>query len=500
MNKNTVAVGKQILDIITSGMYSNSMMVLREYVQNAADAIDKAISENMVDQESARIDIEIDGESRRICITDNGCGVSSQNVSYVLSSIGVSSKSNGNWRGFRGIGRLGGLGYCDQVVFETRSSKKEPISIATWDAKTLRNECRNAADRIDLIDVIDKIACCAKREAKANDPPHFFRVIMTNIHKFHKDDLMNIDVVQKYLSQVSPVPYDQTTFSFSKEVDAHLDALDGYRTYSIYLNGNRLFKPHKDLFSISGQTQDKITGVQFFEIKGRKGDCIGRGWFGQSSFRASLHQNEKMRGIRIRQGNVEVGDEYFLSDYFSERRFSTWHIGEVHFNYDLRLNARRDGFEQSPDYECFLEQGYLLCKHLSNLCRNASRERSKEQDSKKFLSAAEESLDRAIFSGNSHRKEAIQKAKHIMETVEKMKDSPPTHSRKLTQLRGKLKQLQENTLMISTLLDGRILRAIDQKDLVQQIANRILKEYQMHSSPTSLIRSIIAPYVRKQGI
>jgi Histidine kinase-, DNA gyrase B-, and HSP90-like ATPase len=497
MKKATITAGKQILDIITSGMYSNSMMVLREYVQNAADSIDNAISENMINHESARIDIEIDGESRKICITDNGSGVSSQNVSFILSSIGVSSKSNGNWRGFRGIGRLGGLGYCDQVIFETRSSKKEPVFVATWDAKTLRNECRNAMDRIDLIDAISKIVGSSSRHATLNDPPHFFRVTMTNIHKFHKDDLMNIEAIKEYLSQVSPVPYDAGSFSFSKEISSHLSALDGYRTYNIYLNGNRLFKPHKDLFSISGQTQDKIIGVQFFEIKGRKGDCIARGWFAQSSYRASLHQKEKMRGIRIRQGNIEVGDEFFLADHFSERRFSTWHTGEIHFNYNQRLNARRDGFEQSPDYECFLEQGYLLCKHLSNLCRHASRERSKEQDSKKFFSAAQESLDRAIFSGKSVRKEAIQKAKHIIESVGNRGASPPSHSRKLTQLRDQLKQLQENALMVSTLLDGRILRAIDQKDLVQQIANRILKEYQSHSSPTSLIRSIIAPYVRK---
>ena len=36
-------VGSKILDVITTGMYSNPYMALREYIQNAADAIDERL-------------------------------------------------------------------------------------------------------------------------------------------------------------------------------------------------------------------------------------------------------------------------------------------------------------------------------------------------------------------------------------------------------------------------------------------------------------------------
>ena len=68
---------------------------------------------------------------------------------------------------------------------------------------------------------------------------------------------------------------------------------------------------------------------------------------------------------------------YYLQDYFAETRFASWHIGELHIlSPKIKENARRDGFEQSSDFELLLEKCNILCRHLSNLCRAFSKERS----------------------------------------------------------------------------------------------------------------------------
>ena len=41
-------VGKNILDNLTTGMYSDSKVIYREYIQNACDQIDIAIRENEI--------------------------------------------------------------------------------------------------------------------------------------------------------------------------------------------------------------------------------------------------------------------------------------------------------------------------------------------------------------------------------------------------------------------------------------------------------------------
>lgn len=68
-----------------------------------------------------------------------------------------------------------------------------------------------------------------------------------------------------------------------------------------------------------------------------------------------------------------------LDHIYTERRFSSWHIGEIHLNHNITPNARRDGFEESPDYEHFLERVAFIGKGLSKLCRDSSSRRSLNQ-------------------------------------------------------------------------------------------------------------------------
>ena len=201
------------------------------------------------------------------------------------------------------------------------------------------------------------------------------------------------------------------------------------------------------------------------------------------------------------QGNIEVGDEYFLANFFSERRFATWHIGEIHFNYSIRLNARRDGFEQTPDYECFLEQAILLCKHLSSLCRKASIIRSIETNSNQTLIEAEKFIKLATFVTDKTRKEAIKKATGLLEKSRnglKVNNGHKIQQKKANVLQERLSRLENDSLSLQSVLDGRILRGIDQKQLIADIATRIVDGFNRNTTSVELITAIIQPYLRKE--
>ena len=53
-------VGKNILDNLTTGMYSDSKVIYREYIQNACDQIDLAIKEGILGQDEGEVNIFID--------------------------------------------------------------------------------------------------------------------------------------------------------------------------------------------------------------------------------------------------------------------------------------------------------------------------------------------------------------------------------------------------------------------------------------------------------
>ncbi len=424
---------------------------------------------------------------------DNGQGLAKDIAASILFGVGVSSKSGHDTRGFRGIGRLGGIGYCDELVFETRTRRSDSVFVATWNGTLLRDICRNAKNDVDLADTVSSIVGKCERRAGDSDPARFFRVRMKGIHRFHKDELMNVDIIQKYLIHACPVPFEKKRFPFAAIIEKHIAEIDGYRNYCIRINGEPAYKPHNQVFAISGQSFDEISDVQCFEITGRTGQCIGRGWFAKSGFKASLLQGVSMRGIRIRQGNMEVGDEYFLADLFAERRFATWVVGEVHLNYSVRLNARRDGFEQSENYESFLEQASLLCKHISGLCRSASKERSISIQAEKTVDAISDSVEKAVLLRGQHREKELKKAKEVLAKSEKslVKD------KRIAALKDGIVKLEDGSLSLSSLLDGRILRGIDQKTLLEEIAESVLEHYPLQKTASGLVKAITVPYMRK---
>ena len=59
-------VGKNILDNLTTGMYADSKVIYREYIQNACDQIDLAIKLGILSPDEGNVDIYIDSKKRYI--------------------------------------------------------------------------------------------------------------------------------------------------------------------------------------------------------------------------------------------------------------------------------------------------------------------------------------------------------------------------------------------------------------------------------------------------
>ena len=63
--------GANILENLTTGMYQDSKVIYREYIQNACDQIDKAVNDRILKQGEGTIDIWPDRDLRTIVIEDN---------------------------------------------------------------------------------------------------------------------------------------------------------------------------------------------------------------------------------------------------------------------------------------------------------------------------------------------------------------------------------------------------------------------------------------------
>src|SRR4051812_20627940 len=83
---------KQLLELMIHSLYSNKEIFLRELVSNASDACDKLRFEAMADEAlyesdpQPRIRISYDSQARTLTITDNGIGMSRDEV---VANIGT---------------------------------------------------------------------------------------------------------------------------------------------------------------------------------------------------------------------------------------------------------------------------------------------------------------------------------------------------------------------------------------------------------------------------
>ena len=87
---------KQLLHLMTHSLYSNREIFLRELISNASDACDKLRFEALnnasllEDSPDTRVRIDIDEKKKTISISDNGIGMSRQEV---IDNIGTIASS-----------------------------------------------------------------------------------------------------------------------------------------------------------------------------------------------------------------------------------------------------------------------------------------------------------------------------------------------------------------------------------------------------------------------
>ncbi|MEA3522057.1 MAG: ATP-binding protein [Campylobacterota bacterium] len=101
--------------------------------------------------------ININQITKTIEIYDDATGIKKNEVYSILGNIALSNKDRENERGFRGIGRLAGLGYCEELIFETSYKGENTKSIMSWNAKKFKDIINDRKHKEEATSVIESI-------------------------------------------------------------------------------------------------------------------------------------------------------------------------------------------------------------------------------------------------------------------------------------------------------------------------------------------------------
>lgn len=482
-NQEQLTVGKFTLESLTTGMYSDPMTIFREYIQNSCDSIDVAVKERLLkgrickspdDNENGKIHIIVNGQKREIILRDNGTGIQSVKAWKVLGDIGKSEKIFEEQRGFRGIGRLGGMSYCDELIFETSFYSEEEKTIIKWNCKELRELLLPGEyEEYDIIDVMELISSQSKEPAEKKK--HYFEVKLVNVSEKYPD-LLDEEKVKSYISQTAPIPFNPQQLIFIREIKGKFEEF-GYsmEEYSIFFNDdpNRLTKPYKSLVvARKDKGKDKHHHIITYDIVKPSSEKLENafiGWIGRRhKYNETIQiKNREISGIRLRKGNIQIGSNEILKDHFTEDRYNHYFIGEIHILSNKVIpNARRDNFEKAGDYPVILENIENITKNLSRIIRDNSNEKSYMKE----VENAEELIDEAKkkskkgFSSRIEQDEIFSEIDETYSKLKKISEKKNINSEVANKAKKNLKVINEleNTI-INRKNDNFILKKISSK-------------------------------------
>lgn len=426
MESKDFVFGKGILFRLTTGLYKNEFVLYREYVQNAADSIDAAIECGLMDERDAQISITVDREKRRIVIRDNAMGIPSKDVKRMLCNVGNSVKDSRKHKGFMGIGRLGGLGYCDKMVFETTSKGDSEVNVISWNASLLRKLIDDKTGDDDAVSVLVQVTKHTTR--KCNELDHYFQVTLEGISET-SDELLDEEAVKQYLRMVAPVGFNYSAFLHKKKiadfVQAHRKEISSLCSYNVFVNNDLILKGYAHTLCYNGK-EVKVEDVHCDLLK-QNGIVIGWYWIGCTTLEFALTKGFWQSGIRLRRGNIQIGERETLKQLWPENgRGNNYYIGEVHItDPEILPTAQRDYFVTNVACRRMEKCLRTLFDSLWKMCRAASDNNSiirQINAQAKIITDfnAKESGKDGGFSNQNEEKRQHTKAEQAQKTIQKL--------------------------------------------------------------------------------
>ena len=150
----------QVLDLVIHSLYSNKEIFLRELISNASDACDKlrfeAIKNKKVSANDLHIKVDFDSDAKTVTITDNGIGMTRDEVinnigtiansgtKKYLESIAKKDQADANLIGQFGVGFYASFIVADEVEIRTLKAGENADQAISWksdgkNAYTLEN-------------------------------------------------------------------------------------------------------------------------------------------------------------------------------------------------------------------------------------------------------------------------------------------------------------------------------------------------------------------------
>jgi molecular chaperone HtpG len=407
MKTKETDVGKQLLETLTDALYSEPVVIFREYVQNAVDSfiandIKKAKGNN-------KVNIDINRKTESIKIKDNGEAVPFAKFQDTMVSISKSGKDESQI-GFRGIGRLSGMPFCEELIFRNKHTDSDKVQICKIEGVKYKKILNDENNHDNFEKVMLDITEFSQLDSMEDS---FFEVELKKIgnelincifqkqckHGHSDIEMESSNIPTEYflskLSNLLPLPY-KPDFTYRDKIHENYKKIfpdDDLKNYEfvIILNGEQLYK---------GYTNKDILADMFFipfNLKNKKNAEINIG-FVWLTFSYVFKSIGSSYGINVRSKNMLLRGDSVLADEASLSPLATTTRSQylnalvcVEGEFLIKVldrnilsdNSKRDWFKTN---EYSLQLRDKICVFLSSMNKyryEASRYKNKYDDNAK---------------------------------------------------------------------------------------------------------------------
>jgi hypothetical protein len=497
-------VGKDILELLSTSMYVDPMSMYREYIQNSADAVDLAQSTGLLHGPGC-VEIRMDQSTRTVFIRDDGSGLGKEQFVQQLTALGGSKKRGTRARGFRGVGRLAGLAFCQELIFRSRQDDESTVHELRWDSREVRSLLRSADNSSDLREIVAKTIQTREVPGR-NWPQRFFEVELRGMVRHRDDRLLNEDLVAQYLGQVSPVPF-SPDFQFGDQIRSFLE------THGVHLGAialeitgrGRIYRPHHNSMAMGKSGETHFQEVTTIYTPGRDGDVAAATWILHHDYRGALPSSSLVEGWRLRCGDIQVGDNDLLQTLFPESRFNGWCVAETHV-LDPRIlpNGRRDHFEQNTYYFDLINHLAPHARDIAQRCRTSSIARNLIRTIEQSLTECQQNL-RVIEKGviaDTAASKLTARLKGALDQLQRLSSRASISVDQRVRYQGQIKRLRRRMLRVNTAKRGDAVFVHftpTQRSILTEVFNAIYQSTDDLQRAQGLVDKIVSRLNRKRS-
>lgn len=409
--------------ILSQDLYPRKIEVIREYIQNASDALDEYMSVADYVEDRAKPLIKVSIQGRSLLIFDNGIGMDEEEIEK-FKRIAYSEKKAGEEAGYKGIGRLAGIAVADKLKISSTSYGSNRLYHFEFRAKDMRediDEKKKAGIQELASQVINRHTEIWWTDI---DPESHYTLVEVRDINESCGELLDPETLIEYIGDIAPVDFAPASeFTNGPLISDKLrQNVPDYSPKTIYLakaNGERvrIYKPYRDEMVLAEpefieiqdpEEPDKLLAYCWFASKGEK--MLGRVRASGRIFSVDGDDTKERRrfaGLVYKLFGFTVGDRSLPQRtlWITALPRALWFTGEIHIiDKNVVPTTDRSDFVETPvRRKLYAAAETRIPGKLIKLAQEISDNRKAYDDAGKFkekleaykLKLAQSAIDRA---------------------------------------------------------------------------------------------------------